>query len=440
MTDEIRKLNQELLDFTEESPTAYQAADRIRRELKAAGFRELSEGEVWGALTPGDYLTVRNGSSVIAFRIPEDRPSGFQIIASHSDSPSFKLKTDPEMEWEGRYVRLNVEKYGGMIMAPWFDRPLSVAGRVAVRTENGVRQRLIHLKQDLLMIPNLAIHMNREMNDGVKYNPQKDLLPVIGGAASKGRLRELVAEQAGAAPQDILGEDLFLYNRQKGCIWGAGEEFIASPRLDDLQCVFASLKGFLASRPKKSIAVLAVFDNEEVGSVTGQGAASTFLPDVLKRIAGGLGWSGEEYRASVRNSLLVSADDAHAAHPNYGEKADPVNRPYLNGGIVLKFHAGQKYTSDAMSAAVFRLICGRAGASLQTFHNRSDLRGGSTLGNIAMTQVSMAAVDIGLPLLAMHSPFETGGALDTAELVKVSAEFFSSALWADPEGGFRLLS
>ena len=366
----------------------------------------------------------RNDSALIAFAIPEEEAKGYRIMASHSDSPTFKIKENPEMEAEGRYVKLNVERYGGMICAPWFDRPLSVAGRVVVKEGEEIVSKLVDVDRDLLMIPNLAIHMNREVNDGYKFNAQKDMLPLYGMSSAKGTFLKTVAEAAGVKEEEILGHDLFLYNRQEGTVWGAEEAFVSSARLDDLQCAFSSLKGFLAGKKEKYIAVHCVLDNEEVGSGTKQGAASTFLRDVLVRINSGLGQDQEDYLRRLAGSFMVSADNAHAVHPNYGEKADPVNRPCMNEGIVIKHSANQKYCTDGVSAAVFKDLCKRAGVPFQTFTNRSDILGGSTLGNISTTQVAVNAVDIGLAQLAMHSPYETAGVKDTVYLIKAAEMLF----------------
>ena len=369
----------------------------------------------------------RNDSSLIAFTIPAAEMKGMRIMASHSDSPCFKVKENPEIETEGHYVKLNVEKYGGMLCAPWFDRPLSIAGRVIVREpETGkFRSVLVNIDRDLLMIPSLAIHMNREVNDGYQYNVQKDMLPLYGDAASKDSFMKLIAGTAGVPEENIMGHDIFLYNRQKGCTWGASEEFLSCSRLDDLQCAFASLEGFLAGEKKYYMAVHCVLDNEEVGSGTKQGAASTFLYDTVTRAHEAMGYSREDYLIHLADSFMVSADNGHAVHPNYTDKADPVNRPYLNEGIVIKFNANQKYCTDGVSAAIFREICRKAGVPFQTFVNRSDMAGGSTLGNISNTQVALNTVDIGLPQLAMHSPYETAGVRDTEYLIKAAKVLFA---------------
>lgn len=425
---------QELFSFIENSPSCFHVIENMKKELEKAGYEQLLESSNWKVERGGKYYVVRNGSSLIALRIPRqskpdmELPAGFQIMASHSDAPTFKMKENPEMEAEGHYIKLNVEKYGGMLCAPWFDRPLSVAGRLLVKKDGRLRSVLVNAGRDLVMIPNLAIHMNREANEGIKYNAQKDMLPLYGDETAKGTFFKQIAEAAGVREEEIAGHDLFLYNRMPGSIWGANEEFISSARLDDLQCAFASLKAFLAAGNGASIPVHCVFDNEEVGSGTRQGAASTFLQDTLLRVCDSLGISASVYRRMLASSFMLSADNAHGVHPNYPEKACPTNRPYLNGGVVIKFSANQKYTTDGASAAVFKEICDRAGVPYQVYLNRSDVVGGSTLGNISTTQVALKTVDIGLAQLAMHSPYETAGVRDTQYLIQAAKEFFESAV------------
>ena len=416
---------EKLLDFIEKSPTAFQAVDEMQKRLTENGFEVLSEKEYWKLVPGGKYLVTRNNSALIAFCIPEKESRVFHIMASHSDSPSFKIKENPEIKVDNSYVKLNVEKYGGMLMAPWFDRPLSVAGRVIIRRNDGLEEKLVDIKRDLVMIPNLAIHMNREANNGVAYNPQKDLQPLFAVGNTDRTLLEIIAEQTGVKKEDIISHDLFLYNRMPGTIWGADKEFVSSARLDDLQCAFASMEGLLRAQNHESIAVHCVMDNEEVGSGTKQGAASTFLKDTLLRINMGLGRTYEEYLMTLAGSFMVSADNAHALHPNYTDKTDPTNHPVLNKGIVIKFNANQKYCTDAVSAAIFKELCTKAGVPYQTFVNRSDIAGGSTLGNISNTQVPMNTVDIGLPQMAMHSPYETAGVKDTEYLVRAAEELFA---------------
>ena len=422
------KTVEELFSFIESSPSAFHAVETMRQELENAGYHQLLESESWVLHRGGKYYVIRNGSSIIAFRIPAKGFVGYQIVASHSDSPSFKIKENPEMEAEGHYVKLNVEKYGGMLMAPWFDRPLSVAGRVIVREENHLAVKLVNVDRDLVMIPNLAIHMNRDANEGMKYNAQKDMLPLYGSETAKGTFMETIAKAAGVKAGNIVGHDLFLYNRMKGSIWGAGQEFLSIGRLDDLQCAFASLKGFLKAEEGDSLPVHCVFDNEEVGSSTKQGAASTFLYDTLTRINEALGRTKSQYQQALASSFMLSADNAHGVHPNYSEKACPTNRPYLNGGVVMKFSANQKYTTDGVAAALFREICKRADVPVQVYLNRSDVPGGSTLGNISGTQVALNTVDIGLAQLAMHSPYETGGVKDTEYMIRVMRQFYGTTV------------
>ena len=424
--EEIKKM----LEFIEKSPCCYQAVENMQRELEEAGYKPLLESQEWELLPGGKYYVGRNGSSLIAFSLPGKEMKGFHIIASHSDSPCFKIKENPEMTVEDRYVKLNVEKYGGMILSTWLDRPLSVAGRVIVadkRTRDGqwaAVAKNVAVEKDLFVIPNVAIHMNREMNKGVEYNAQTDMLPLYGGAESGGTFPELIAEAAGVKAEDILGSDLFLYNREKGRIFGAKEEFICAPRLDDLECVYLSLQAMIRARPEKYANLSAVFDNEEVGSSTRQGAASTFLRDTLQRICRSLGMDENCYHRLLADSFMISADNAHAVHPNHPEKADPTIRPYINGGIVIKYHGSQKYTTDGISAAVMKDICRRAGVPWQTYANRSDIGGGSTLGNLSAVQVPVSTADIGLPQLAMHSAYETAGTKDVVYMKKAMECFY----------------
>lgn len=415
----------ELIQFIEKSPTCFQAVATMKEILEQEGYSELKERDKWNLEKGGHYFVTRNDSALIAFAIPQEGLKGFRIMASHSDSPSFKIKDNPEMAVENKYVKLNVERYGGMLCAPWFDRPLSVAGRVVVKENDTFVTKLVDVDRDLLMIPNLAIHMSRQANEGYQYSAQKDMLPLYGEIAAKDTFMETIAQAAGVKSEDILGHDLFLYNRQKGCIWGAQEEFLSIGRLDDLQCAFASLKGFLGGEKKEYAAVHCVLDNEEVGSSTKQGAASTFLYDVLVRMVRGLGMDYEDYLRALADSFMISADNGHALHPNYTEKADPVNRPVLNQGIVIKYSGNQKYCTDAVSAAMFKDLCSQAEVPYQTFTNNSDIPGGSTLGNISNTKVALNSVDIGLPQLAMHSPYETVGVKDTYYLVEAAKKLFA---------------
>lgn len=436
----VQEVNKELLQFLDHSPNAFYAVANMQKELEDAGFTRLYEGCPWTLPGGHGYYVTRNDSAIIAFRIPEGEYQGFQIMASHCDSPVFKIKTNAEIVVDNSYVKLNVEKYGGMLCAPWLDRPLSVAGRVIVQTEEGIATKLVNVDRDLLIIPNVAIHMNRQVNDGYAFNAQVDMLPLFcEQGEEKNQFMQLIADEAGVQVEDILDTDLFLYDRMKGTTLGLHGEFIASGRLDDLQCAFASLKGFLAAELKQSIAVHCVYDNEEVGSGTKQGAASTFLKDTLQRISRAMGRSEEQYLMSIASSFMVSADNAHAVHPNHAEKADPTNRPYMNRGIVIKYSANQKYTTDGVSGAVMRAICKKAEVPYQTFTNRSDMLGGSTLGNISQAQVALNTVDVGLPQLAMHSPYETAGARDTAYLIEAARVLFSSSFEGNGDGNYRLI-
>ena len=419
------KTAKKLLKFIQKSPTAFQAVEEMKKRLEKEGFEELKEEKHWKLQEGGRYYVTRNQSALIAFSIPEKPVWKFHIMASHSDSPALKIKENPEMEVEKAYVKLNVERYGGMLLAPWFDRPLSVAGRLLIRKKEEIKEKLVCVDKDILVIPNLAIHMNREVNDGYKYNVQKDMLPLYSMYGKNSSFMEMIASEAEADVKDILGHDLFLYDRTPGTIWGPEEEFVSSPRLDDLECAFASLEGFLRGERKESIAVHCVLDNEEVGSSTKQGAASTFLKDTLMRICMAFGRTQEEYLMALAQSFMVSADNAHGLHPNYTDKTDPVNRPVINKGIVIKYNANQKYCTDGVSAAIFKNICEKAEVPYQTFVNRSDMAGGSTLGNISNTQVALNTVDIGLAQLAMHSCYETAGTQDVESLVKAAAVLFA---------------
>ena len=416
----------ELTTFIEHAPTAFHAVAELKEILKQEGFEELKESEKW-KIKPGKrYYVTRNNSSIIAVKAGKELDNySFHVTASHSDSPAFKLKENAEIEVAKKYTVLNTEGYGGMICQTWFDRPLSLAGRVMVKNGERIETRLVKVDRDLLMIPSLAIHMDRKVNEGRAVNKQIDMLPVLSGSVKEqGEVRSLVAEELGLKDTDIYGMDLFLYNRMGAVRWGSNREFIGCPRLDDLQSAFALTKAFTESTPTEYINICAVFDNEEVGSGTRQGADSTFLADVLDRITEGLLADHSTYLRWIADSFLISADNAHAVHPNHPEKADPTNRPYLNGGIVIKYHGSQKYTTDGISAAKMKDYCERAKVPYQTYANRSDIAGGSTLGNISTAHVSVSSVDIGLPQLAMHSAVETAGMKDTEYAVRALKEFW----------------
>ncbi|MBR1742267.1 MAG: M18 family aminopeptidase [Lachnospiraceae bacterium] len=413
----------ELFRYLDASPTAFHAVENVKAELLKKGFVELAETEAWKLVAGKKYFVVRNHSALLAFCLPKKEPEGFHIAAAHTDSPAFKIKENPEIKSE-LYVKLNVEKYGGMIVSTWFDRPLSVAGRIFTEEEDGIRERLVNVDRDFFVIPSLAIHMDRKTNEGHSYQIQKELLPLF---SEKGTdtFRSFLARETGIAEESILEEELYLYTRQKGSLIGANEEWILSPRLDDLQCVFAAMEGIKAAKPQKEISVAALFDNEEVGSGTKQGADSDFLSEVMERIGNGLGFDAEKKICMKNSSFLLSADNAHAVHPNYPEKADPNHQPRLNGGIVIKYHGGQKYTTDAFSAARLKRWCKEWQIPYQTYHNHSDIPGGSTLGNISATHVSVPSVDIGFAELAMHSAVETAGREDIRYGIRLFQNFFS---------------
>lgn len=418
---------EDCLAFIRQSPSSYHVVANLERFFKEAGYCALAEKEEWRLAAGGRYYVTRNDSSILAFHLPEQTAAckGFHIMASHSDFPAFKIKENPEMIVEEQYVKLNTEPYGGMIRSSWLDRSLSVAGRIVVEKDGKLQSLCVKSEEDLLVIPSLAIHMNRDTNKGVEYNLQTDLQPLFASGKEKGRLMKRLAQAAGVEEDAVLGKDLFLYVREDGCLFGEDGAFMLSPRLDDLQCVYATLQGMLLAAPKEYASVYGVFDNEEVGSTTKQGAASSFLKDTLVRIVKAIGADTQTYHRLLADSFLISADNAHAVHPNYPEKADPTNRPYLNGGIVIKYHGGQKYTTDAWSEAVIKRLCKKAQIPWQTYYNRSDIAGGSTLGNLSSQQVSIPAADIGLAQLAMHAAVETAGSADTEYLIKLAGAFYA---------------
>lgn len=415
-----------LCDFLNAAHSVYHAAAYLADTLEKNGYTRLSECETWNLVPGGKYYLVRGGTAVMAFRIPEANAEGFLISASHSDRPTFKVKENGELG--GNYTRLAVERYGGMLIAPWLDRPLSVAGRVMVETENGVESRLFDIDRDLMLIANVAIHMNRAANEGYKWNPAVDTLPLLGSKDTKGKFLPLLEKEAGGK---ILGHDLTLYIRQNASVWGIDEEYISSAALDDLECAWGCTQGFLNAGNSDSIPVLCVFDSEEVGSSSVQGAASDLLEALLTRICNSMGWSVHE---KLARSFLVSADNAHAVHPNHPEYADATNAPVMGGGIVVKFSANQRYCTDGASAAVFRKICAAADVPTQTFYNRADTLGGSTLGNISLAHVSVPTIDIGLAQLAMHSCYETASVADAIHLEKAMAAYYGSTLECTGDG------
>ena len=422
----------DLLHFIDSSPSPFHAVDSLCQALAGAGYIRLAENAPWHLVPGGKYFVTRNGSALVTFRVPRGDFAGFLFAATHSDAPTFRIKENAEMTGPDGYVRLNTEGYGGMLCAPWLDRPLTVAGRVLVQAGGAIETRLVYVDRDLLMIPNVAIHMNRDANNGYKYDRKSDMVPLLGLGTDPVVFRALIAQAAGCAEGDILGWDLVLAPREKGLVWGLDNEFISSPRLDDLQCAYGCFRGFLGARDGGSLPVFALLDNEEVGSLTKQGADGTFLSDLVDRICAAL---DRDRAAAVANSFLVSADNAHAVHPNHPEYADPTHRPVMNGGIVIKH--GTRYATDAAAQAVFTALCRQAGVPVQHFFNRSDMAGGSTLGNIANAHVSMNTVDIGLPQLAMHSCFETAGVKDTDYLVQAMAAFYGATL-REEDGRFTL--
>ena len=427
----MTETNRKLLDFIDHSPTAWHACANFAEKLAEEGYEELAETAAWDLRPGGKYYVTRNGSSMIAFRIPAGEFPGFLMMAAHVDSPSFKLRGKPDSPSAGLYTRLSVERYGSMLCAPWMDRPLSVAGRVTVRQDGKIVTKLVNIERDLVLIPNLAIHMDRSANDGKNYDIKTDMLPLIGSENAAGRMAEITAEAAGVRLEDVISTDLYLYPRTPGVVFGADEEYVAAPRLDDLQCAFGCFEGFLAAGEGKNAPLLCLFDNEEVGSTTKQGANSDFLVDTLWRICDAL---GRNFYRSTSASFMVSADNAHAVHPNHPEYADSQDRPRINGGIVIKHHANQKYTTDAVTEAVFAEICRRAGVPVQHYSNRADLLGGSTLGNISTSHVSVDSVDIGLAQLAMHSCYETAGSADTDYLIRAARAYYESGFCHTAEG------
>lgn len=426
-----------LLSFLDASPVNFLAVKNITEELQQHGYRRIDTTEALGTVKAGDkFFVTKNDSSIYAFQIGRKplAETGFHMICAHCDSPTFRIKPHAEIDCEGGIVKLNTEVYGGPIMSTWFDRPLTLAGRVIVKSKDVMTPTtlLLHVKRPLLQISNLAIHFNRQVNDGVKLSRQKDVLPILGiinDELEKGNLLmniilEELNKQQTVAREDILDFDLYLADATPACTFGAHNELISSGRLDDLSMCFAGLEALLASQPTDTTQVLAIFDNEETGSQTKQGAGSPFLSYMLKRIALALGGTEEAYYQAVERAFMISADNAHAWHPNYSEKYDPTNHPMLGGGPVIKFNAAQKYASDAYSASVFAGLCKKAGVPCQRFVNHSDVAGGSTLGNILASSIPLRGVDMGNAILAMHSCRETGSTADHEFCVKVFTQFY----------------
>ena len=427
-------VNKELAEFIRSSPTAFHAVETVSKMLKENGFIELYESEDWNLTSGNKYFTTRNGSSLIAFTLPEKIYS-FAITATHSDSPSFKIKENSELR-DSCYVKLSVERYGGMLCSSWLDRPLSIAGRITVRSEKGIEVKLVDLKKPCAIIPNVAIHLNRNANDSMSYNFATDMIPLYSDIGDGCGLDSAVCDAAGVSVNELLTKDLFLYNPEKTIEWNS---FISAPRLDDLQCAFASLKAFVESDNSDISKVYVLFDNEEVGSTTKQGAASTFLTDCLCRVAESAEMSKNAFMKAISQSFMVSCDNGHAIHPNHPELSDTNHSVKLNMGVVIKHNCSQKYATDGLSAGVFELICENAGVPYQHYANRADMPGGSTLGNISNSQLSLNTVDIGLAQLAMHSSYETAGIKDTEYMVEALKEFYKSKIVCEKNVNYKII-
>ena len=423
-----------LMNFLDASPVNFLAVKNIAEELEKAGFRRVDPKEPLGTIREGDKLYVtKNDSSVYAFHIGKKpmADAGFRMICAHCDSPTFRIKPNAEMTCEGGIVKLNTEVYGGPIMSTWFDRPLTIAGRVIVRGDDALTPKtlLLHIKRPLLQISNLAIHFNRQVNDGVKLSKQKDMLPILGMVTNEmergNMLMNVICDELNISQEEILDFDLYLADTTPACTFGVHNELLSSGRLDDLSMCYAGLEALLSATGCETTKVLAIFDNEETGSQTKQGAGSPFLASMLQRICLSQGGTAESFHQAVERAFMVSADNAHAWHPNYSEKYDPTNHPVLGGGPVIKFNASQKYASDAISAAVFAEICREANVPCQRFVNHSDVAGGSTLGNILASSLPLRGVDMGNAILAMHSCRETGSVADHEYCVKAFTRFYS---------------
>ncbi len=432
----MEKIIQDCATFINQSSSTFHTIDTIKKELIDEGYVELKEHQSWQLIAGNKYFITRNLSSILAFKIPSkvDKIS-FNLTASHSDVCSFKIKPNTTIKHHN-YVQLNTEGYGGMLCSTWMDRPLSIAGRIMLEEDNKISEQLFDVKEPCLIIPNVAIHMNREANDGFKFNKQVDMMPIVALDQKEFDFKKFLSRKLNIKEESISYYDAYLYNPQPCLIWGENKEFFSGPRLDDQQMAYASLVAFLQSTNDQSINVYCCFDNEEVGSRTRQGAASSFLKETLKRIVYALNQSSEEYYAALARSFMVSCDNAHALHPNHPEKADALNRPEMNKGVVVKFNAAQSYTSDALSASYFAALCKIADVPYQSFTNRSDLVGGGTLGNISTAQVSIPSVDIGIAQLAMHSTFETSGSQDIIYTIEVLKAFYNAAIMLNQEGSY----
>lgn len=428
-----KQLANELIEFIHKSPSSFHVVLNAKQELLEHGYKQLFAGDAWDIQKGGKYFVTKNHSSLFAFEIGSgDIIDGFKLVCTHSDSPTFRIKPNAEIPVAGKYLKLNTEVYGGPILYTWFDRPLSMAGRVMLKSSDPLKPAVhfVNFNRPMLVIPHIAIHFNRTINEqGNPLSRQKDMLPVIAMIndtfEKDNYLLKLIADEMKVSADDILDFDLTLYDFEKGCLFGADEEFISCGKLDDLAMAYADLKAFISSQPCAKTKVLALFDNEEVGSGTKQGAGSPVLRTIIERIVFSLGGSCEELHRAIHNSFMISADMAHALHPNYAEKHDPTNHPVINGGPVIKYNANQKYITDSDSAAVFMSICKMAGVPYQTFVNHSDMAGGSTLGNVFLSQMEIRGVDIGNPMWAMHSVRETAGVADLEYVVKAFTAFYN---------------
>jgi len=426
----------ELLNFIDHSPTAFHAVRTAAKTLEQNGFVALCESDAWSLEAGKGYYVTRNQSSIIAFRMPTAAPERFLIAASHTDSPMFKLKNDSIAPVFDRYTTLNSEVYGSTIYSSWLDRPLTLAGRVVLSKNGTFTAHLVYFDRDLLVIPNVSIHFNRNVNAGYAYNPATDLRPLLCEGKDT-TVKALIARELGCVEEEIVGMELFVCNRAKGTTVGAAEEFFMAPRIDNLMCTFGTLDGFIHAQNSTSVNVWFAADNEETGSDTKQGAGSMFLSDVIDRICES---AQVDRRRLLASSMMISADNAHAKHPNHPELSDAQNAPHMNGGVVIKTHASQKYTTDALSASIFEHICTAAGVPVQHFANRSDMASGGTLGSISNTHVPMLSVDIGMAQLSMHSACETAGSRDVAYLCTAMQAFYASELTANGDGSICLKS
>ena len=428
----MKKFAENMLDFIYESPTQFNAVAVSAETLEKNGFEKLNPKENWKLEVGKKYYTTKNSSALVAFKVNSDKveKEGFRIIGSHTDSPGFRIKPNAEMESCGAYLKLNTEGYGGMILSTWLDRPLAMAGRVFLRGENPFKpvEKIVNINKPVCIIPNLAIHMNRSINDGYKYNKQTDMLPLVGlineQLEKENYMVKLLASELNVEVEEIIDFDIFLYEYEKGCFTGANEEFISTGRLDNLSMYYSSVEALLDSDSKSGISIAVGFDNEEVGSSTKQGADSNMLLNILERICISLGKDRQQFFEAIENSFIISSDLAHAVHPNVNGMADPTNRPVMGKGPVIKVHAGQAYTSDGYSISVYKEICRECGVEYQEFVNKSDQRGGSTIGPISSTHIDIPSVDIGAPILSMHSIRELGCSEDFYNTYKTFVKFY----------------